>query len=40
MQKIIGLDYRVRTYRNFSDTEMVMSVAKLNEKFAVFTGAR
>jgi len=28
----------VGRYRNFSDTEIVMSVVKLNERFAVFIG--
>ena len=28
----------VGRYRNFSDTEIVMSVVKLNEQFAVFIG--
>jgi hypothetical protein len=40
MNVVFTLDCRVGSYRAFSDIEIVMSVAKLNEQFAVFTGGR
>jgi hypothetical protein len=40
MNGVFTLDCRVGSYRAFSDTEIVVSVAKLEEQFAVFTGGR
>jgi hypothetical protein len=40
MNVVFTLDCRVASYRAFSDTEIVVSVAKPDEQLGVFTGGR